>query len=192
MRLLKFGALLLFVTLLLVSCKSYRLAKQIKSLMGQEIVMPQDMRLTPSEADDSLMIDIQGKSAHLIVYVDSVECSSCKVGNLPQYSDIVNFCEQLNGKCEPVFIFSPREQDVEKLRYRIDISEIDYNIVIDSTRSFPKANPHIPADNRLHTFLLDKNGKVVLVGDPSHNPELWELYKKTITQLIENGGTLGQ
>jgi hypothetical protein len=143
--------------------------------MATEVVIPSDIN-----------------ESQLIVYTDSLSCNTCKVGNLLQYSDVVNFCEQFNGKCEPVFIFSPREEDIAELQYRLDIFDIDYNIVIDSTRLFPKANPHIPADSRLHTFLLDKNGKVVLVGDPSHNPELWELYKKTITELVENNGTLAQ
>jgi hypothetical protein len=62
-----------------------------------------------------------------------------------------------------------------------------------TTPAFPRANPHIPTDERLHTFLLDRDGKVVLVGDPANNSELWELYKKTITELVENnGGTIGQ
>jgi hypothetical protein len=38
--------------------------------------------------------------------------------------------------------------------------------------------------------LLDKNGKVVLVGDPVNNPALWEFCKTTITTLIENDGTM--
>jgi hypothetical protein len=58
---------------------------------------------------------------------------------------------------------------------------------------FVKFNPYIPTDPRLHTFLLDRDGKVVLVGDPANNHELWELYKTTITELVENnGGTIGQ
>jgi hypothetical protein len=37
---------------------------------------------------------------------------------------------------------------------------------------------------------LDKNNRVVLIGAPTYNSKLWELYKTTITKLIENGGTL--
>jgi hypothetical protein len=157
--------------------------------MASEVLIPGDKF---GLSNEEMWPEFEERVLKIIVYTDSLSCNTCKVDNLFQYSDIVNFCKQLDGKCEPVFMFSPRERDVEMLRYRLDISIIDYNIVIDSTRSFPKANPHIPADSRLHTFLLDKNGKVVLVGDPSHNPELWELYKKTITELVENNGTPAQ
>lgn len=65
-----------------------------------------------------------------------------------------------------------------------------YPALIDENGLFPAANPHIPADSRFHTFLLDKNGKVILIGDPVNNPPLWELYKSTITTLIENDGVM--
>lgn len=44
--------------------------------------------------------------------------------------------------------------------------------------------------NCMASICMVPNGKVVLVGDPVSNPPLWELYKTTITQLIENGGTM--
>jgi len=35
---------------------------------------------------------------------------------------------------------------------------------------------------------LDKDNRVVLVGNPLHNPPLWELYKRTIQKMIDNDG----
>jgi hypothetical protein len=37
----------------------------------------------------------------------------------------------------------------------------------------------------MHTFLLDENNKVVLVGSPIRNEMLWELYKELIQSQIE-------
>jgi hypothetical protein len=171
-------------------CEQQTLKKQLKRFVATEIVIPSSLDQVGLN-NGVICHESEIPISKIIVYIDSLSCNKCKVGNLLQYDEIVNLCKQLNSKCEAVFIFSPRKQDIEELKYRLGISKTDYNVIIDSTHSFPKANPHIPADSRLHTFLLDKNGKVVLVGDPAYNnPELWELYKKTITQLIENGGTL--
>lgn len=35
----------------------------------------------------------------------------------------------------------------------------------------------------INTFLMDKNKKIVLVGNPVYNAELWNLYKKAILQI---------
>ncbi len=59
----------------------------------------------------------------------------------------------------------------------------------DSSRLFLTTNP-IPSDYRFHTFLLDKDNRVVLVGSPIGNPKMWELYKSTIARLAAHGGTL--
>jgi hypothetical protein len=89
-----------------------------------------------------------------------------------------------------MFIFSPPMAKIDEVFQALRHSVLDFPVFIDEKQAFLKANPHIPADNRFHTFLIDKNGKVVLVGDPVNNPQLWELYKTTITTLIANGGVM--
>ncbi len=39
-------------------------------------------------------------------------------------------------------------------------------------------------------FLLDKDNRVVLVGDPLRNTNLQKLYTKKIIEMIANGGEL--
>jgi hypothetical protein len=192
MKLLKFGVPLLIVALGLVSCKSYRLERKIEAFMQHPIVVPQDIRQIPSEVNDSLVLDLEGKIVRLIVYVDSVECSSCKVGHMHQYDEIIDYQKTVGDQYLPLFIFNPPKHINEEFLRHLRLSYFDYPILLDSVGAFARANPQIPTDERLHTFLLDRDGKVVLVGDPSRNPELWELYKKTITELVENDGTLAR
>jgi hypothetical protein len=188
MKLLKLGVLLFVVGLGLVSCKSYRLERKIEAFMQHPIVVPQDIDQIQSEVNDSLVLNLEGKIARLIVYVDSVECSSCKVGHMHQYDEIIDYQKTVGDQYLPIFIFNPPKHIIEEFLRHLRLSYFDYPILLDEHGLFPRANPHIPTDLRLHTFLLDRDGKVVLVGDPSRNPELWELYKKTITELIENDG----
>lgn len=164
--------------------------EQFKMLQSFPINISDDFQIVTSEKEDSLHLDIAGKSARLIVYVDSLECSSCRVGRMYEYNEIISFRDTIGEQYLPIFIFSSPKHIVEELLYQIKISYFDYPILLDEKGLFPAANPHIPADSRFHTFLLDKTGKVVLVGDPVNNPNLWELYKTTINQLIDNGGTM--
>ncbi|MBR2195950.1 MAG: hypothetical protein IJ911_10090 [Salinivirgaceae bacterium] len=60
----------------------------------------------------------------------------------------------------------------------------DYPIFIDTANQFYKLNPHIPDNKLMHSFLLDSEGKVVLVGNPIQNQAMFDLYKKTIEEMI--------
>jgi hypothetical protein len=42
--------------------------------------------------------------------------------------------------------------------------------------SFERLNPHLPANEQFHTFLLNEENKVVLAGSPVHNEKLKKLY----------------
>ena len=49
-------------------------------------------------------------------------------------------------------------------------------------------NENIPTDTRLHSFLLDKDSKIILVGNPLRNEKLWDLYKNVIENELNNIG----
>ena len=66
----------------------------------------------------------------------------------------------------------------------------DLPVFYDPDGAFERANPQLPANPLFHTFLLDRDNRVVLVGSPIGNPKMWELCKSTIDRLIENGGIL--
>ena len=58
-----------------------------------------------------------------------------------------------------------------------------YPIVIDSTFAFIEANPDFPTDKRLHTFLLDADGRVIVIGSPKYDDRIWNMYKQVLEQL---------
>jgi hypothetical protein len=107
-----------------------------------------------------------------------------------EYKELVDYRKEIGHRFVPIFLFSPPKDKIDEVSKVIEFNEFDHPVFLDEHQAFPKANPHIPADNRFHTFLIDKNGKVVLVGDPVNNPQLWELYKTTIATLIENDGVM--
>ncbi len=56
----------------------------------------------------------------------------------------------------------------------------DKPICLDQSDKLNELN-HFPADGRFQTFLLDKYNKVVVIGNPIHNPNIRELYLKEVT-----------
>jgi hypothetical protein len=157
---------------------------------------------------DSVVLDPTAGAARLVVWTDSVACSSCRLGNMFQYDEIIGYrggtetgagnANETSGDdvetrteegFEPIFIFSPPRVKIDEVLLTLERTRFDYPVFIDEKGLFPATNPHIPSDSRFHTFLLDRGGKVVLVGDPVNNPRLWDLYKTTIAELVEHSGT---
>ncbi len=180
--------ILLLVACSLASCSQYKIKKQLEKLTRTEIVIPAGMRQSVMGRDSVLLNPAVG-AARMIVYIDSVDCSSCRLNSINDYAEIIDYHkEETGGEFVPVFIFSPQREKVGEVVTSLKRSAFNYPIFLDEEQKFSVANPHIPVDPRYHTFLLDKHGKVVLVGDPAYSPDLWELYKTTIATLIENGG----
>lgn len=63
------------------------------------------------------------------------------------------------------------------------MDKFTYPVCVDTLDSFNKLN-HFPDDVRFQTFLLNKENKVVAVGNPIHNPNIRDLFLNIIS-----GGT---
>lgn len=60
---------------------------------------------------------------------------------------------------------------------------IPQTIFIDSTNIFSIKNPNIPLETKYHTFLLDPNNNVVLVGNPITNKKIREIFLAKIENV---------
>ena len=116
----------------------------------------------------------------LIVWYDSTECSICKLDGLLNYYD---FIAQSTG-LELYFIFSPSKNDLTAFEdYSSNVVHY-YPIYIDTANMFAKLNLCIPENKLMHSFLLDATNRVVLVGSPIQNQAMFDLYKKTIDEML--------
>ena len=128
----------------------------------------------------------------ILVYVGEGECGVCSL-RLPEWHVKINELRQTGiDSVQVLFVVEEREMPrMEAAVTESHIARIREIVVIrpDSAKLFLNANP-IPSDFRFHTFLLDRENRVVLVGSPIGNAKMWDLYKSTIARLVANGGTL--
>ena len=84
-----------------------------------------------------------------------------------------------------VFIISPGN-DKAKKRLEIDFREkrIPQTIFVDSANVFMELNPNIPSESMYHTFLLDENNKVILVGNPMANQQVEEMILYVVEEKL--------
>jgi hypothetical protein len=76
-------------------------------------------------------------------------------------------------------IFSPVKRNLPEVELQMQLLNFPYPIYIDNEGEFA-SNNNIPADKRFHDFLVDKNGKVLFIGNPLAGDQLMTVFMNTL------------
>lgn len=174
--------LVLAAVLSLFSCKDKKteqISEAVNAFIGKQIIIPEDSLQAKIMGRDTLCMDMLSSPVKILVYVDSTGCSPCKM-ELAAWS--LHLKELEKEKLDIPLIFIVHTQDYSKLEESLKNSYFEYPIFYDRKNVTDRMND-FPKKERLKTFLLDKNNKVVLLGSPANNDKLWELYLNQIRKL---------
>jgi hypothetical protein len=116
-----------------------------------------------------------------LLYVDSTGCTSCKL-RLHVWK---TYIEQFVSKVNFIFYFQPKNENEKELLLLLINEQFNYPVYIDKRSELDKLN-HLPENPAFQCFLLDKNNKVIAIGNPACNHKIWELYKQIITGEISD------
>lgn len=171
----------IFAVLILVSCNAphTQLKQTFDSFLGSRIVIP-PFKEAIYHGQDSIIPFVK-KKYNIIIYLDSITCSSCEISELGKWSSFMSNSMQTNTNC--LFIaaqLSPQKE--EEIKTLVKILKFPWPIYIDKSNRFIQYNHTTLPNNKLfHTFLLNTNDEVILIGNPIINFDLQNLYIKTIT-----------
>ena len=84
-------------------------------------------------------------------------------------------------KSEFVFVFQSKKRDEKELQEILRSNVFRYPVFIDKENQFNAINK-FPSNPNYQCFLLDKENKVVMVGNPSLITGIWTLYRKIISE----------
>lgn len=170
---------LMIIPLFFFSCQNKK-KEEIKHLVsewqGKEIQFPQDMTFTLFTSD-TVDFTIPKSSHKILVFVDSIGCTSCKL-QLHHWKELIQYTNSVTQEMIP-FLFVFQSNDRNKIQDLLKRDNFDTPICLDQSDKLNKLN-HFSSDGRFQTFLLDKDNKVVVIGNPIHNPNIRELYLKEI------------
>ena len=163
-------------------------AHEVSRMQGKQIVMPAELHYYHGNlpeyntADDAL--------ATLLIWYDSTQCSGCRLNNLMDLDIFERYCRDTLGYVNVDIVFSPPTDAHEVFEEMVEQARVRYPIYVDYYGLFAAQNKYLPKSEQLHTFLLDAESKVVLVGDPTRGIAMWNLYKKYMVMLCNNNGLL--
>ena len=131
------------------------------------------------EPDEKLEINHIDNNYRLVVYTDSSQCTPCFISHLSDWYELLSL--ERNGKLNVTFIIEPPSTQYDKTMERINNVQFFHPLYIDSNCKLRKNNPQIPNESMFHTFLLNKNNQIVLVGNPLHNNQIEKMLKEIIS-----------
>lgn len=170
----------LCIIFLLPACKESekkRIARLVTEWQGKEILFPSDSRFSIYGTEDTTW-QIPASNYKVLVYVDSIGCTSCKL-QLHKWKELISEVDSLTGSEVP-FLFYFHSADYKEIRYLLKRDAFNIPVCVDTDDRLNKLN-HFPSEMTFQTFLIDKDNKVIVLGNPVHNTAVKDLYIKQIT-----------
>ena len=168
---------LIFIAILLLSCKESkqnRIARLVNEWNGKIIQFPDSMCLTSYRNDTAIVKYIREQTPYTILnYVDTIGCVSCRL-QLPRWKTMMEELDSLYpNKVTCLMVFNP--QGKRKLIKHLRNNQFNYFVYIDEMDTLNRMNKFLNEED-FGTFLLDKNDKIVAIGNPVLKPRVRDLY----------------
>lgn len=177
---MKYWSFILLLFLSITSCKESskeRITRLVNEWKDKKIHFPENIIFTRF-VTDTVDYRIPESDYKILIYVDSIGCISCKL-QLPKWKELISKMDSATGGQVP-FLFFFQSKDEKELQYILKRDKFDHPICVDRDNQLNNLN-HFPKDMTFQTFLLDKNNKVTVIGNPIHNSAVKDLYFKEVT-----------
>lgn len=181
---------LVYVIVLTLFCscqmvEELRIKRIVNQTYGRQIDS-QWMGLQLFEDTIVTVSDIVEKPITIITYEEYKLCTEC----LQKY---INGAETLVGYfksdiVEFIAIIVPREDysEIQNIIKEIDCNKV--KVICDINQDFFSKNHLEKIPKKLNGYLLDKDHRVVVIGNPLTSNYVGDLYKKIMPQMIKDGG----
>ena len=183
-RFYKHFFLFLFIGFFVCSCKDNSRQKEIAKIVsewtGKEILFPENTLCYVSGKDtlSEICKEHFQKEFKILLYVDSAGCSSCRL-KLFEWQQLEEEADSLfQGEVGFLLFFQPKSE--REMSFLFTRDRFNYPVFMDIKGTMNSLN-RFPQAMEYQCFLLDKDNRVVMIGNPTLNPKIWELYKEQIS-----------
>ena len=169
--------LLALVFLFLFACCSHRLDDDVERMYSMKVDIPYGKM---DKRRCSIYAKNRGESTLVLLsYIEEKDCSSCEVSRLTRmeksyidaYPDV-----------EFVYIIGVKGEESEYMYRKLCDARVEGTVYLDTCNAFLSANPQFPSSPLLHTFVMDRHGKVLLVGNPFSGEKMKSMFGKIVEE----------
>lgn len=162
------------------SCNESGIKEKMSQILGQHIIIPYDKL---EKRDCSLFGETYNneKRFTLVLYTDGNQCVPCEIVSFSSLEKM-NRNDSLWQELRKVYIFDVKPDNATSLYMKLCKFRIEQDVFFDTCGVFRKSNPFIPDSKLYHSFILDNNGTVKLIGNPFKNEKLRHLLSTIIKE----------
>ena len=172
---------ILFLTLLVIfvtGCKELK-KRDIRTTLAEMKSLPIKLCLDDMICrygnKDTCISDKQCYDYKMVIYMDSLECSPCRISDLYQWNDLV---DKKSSKTKFYFIFSIKKERIADSYLALADADFHDCVYFDTCQAFEHSNRMIPPERQFHTFLMNAKNEIIMVGNPMENREIQKLFNK--------------
>ncbi|MDE6158883.1 MAG: hypothetical protein K2F69_02120 [Bacteroidaceae bacterium] len=103
-------------------------------------------------------------SYKILIYKDATSCTPCAIDRMYAWNDMIKQFDKYNVRW--IFIISPQKEQIENMYLAIEYSYLKSAIYVDTANIFPKENEHIMSNAKDQVMLIDKDNKIIVIGNP--------------------------
>lgn len=172
-----FLGLLVFTTMI-CGCQRHRIRQSLKTILRSSISLPDSLSCIIF-GNLSYVSHLHDKTDKLIIFIDSTECSKCRIESIVRYDSLFRQSTETN-KYKVIFLLSLNKESHDEIIDFLSLLDLPYPVYIDEKNEFMQINPAIPDDPRFQTLFISGDGRALLVGDPVLNPAIMPLFNKLL------------
>lgn len=168
--------MIILLLIMLLSCTDNKIKEHVLIMNDSPINMNLTNCHTKYLGKDTVLPNTDNYK--LVVFIDSLTCSTCFLSHLVDYYEINDSLQKVNGST--IIVINPKSSQINEIKSLLKYERHPLWCIIDEHAKFLKLNPHIPSERRFHTFLLDNNNNVILIGDPTKNRKIKSMIYHTL------------
>jgi hypothetical protein len=178
----KINKLLIFAVLFLVycfnACKDKKLIeaeRMVKEWVGKTVKFPENPEcfILGRDTISDVCADLFQKDYKILFYIDSTGCSGCRL-KLSEMKQLITETDTMfHGQLGILIFFQPKSK--KEMKFLLKEAKFDYPVFIDMNNVVNKLN-HFPNQEIYQSFLLDRDNKVLKIGNPILNIGIKRLY----------------
>lgn len=167
-----------FNVLVFVSCTTNSIEKQSVEFADKRVMIPfnqLDKRVCSLFADTLL----SNKLLRLVKYIKMDGCTPCEISAM-MTMERQNIRRGDLKEVGFMYIVETSSREKDFVYAQLCKARIEGAVYLDTCHAFRKANPYVPDNPLFHTFVLNEQDSVVLVGNPFKNEKMEKLLLKVI------------
>lgn len=143
--------------------------EMVREWTGKEVQLPDSMALVNGETYYANDADFT-----ILSYIDSAGCTGCHM-KLPFWKQYLPVVDSVAGTSVVRFLFVVQPKSLTDLKQIVERAQFPYPIYADTVNAIAMTN-RFPVDLEYSTFLLDREHRVLAVGNPVLNKSVRKVY----------------